>query len=226
MQKIQPHIPEGGAIEDSNEMTMEQYSKTMKKQLAREYDKFAENICSLIKPVKNAQVLEIGPGPGWAGIRFVQKRTDVILHGLEASADMVRVAAENAKEEGVGKKCEYIRGEVENMHELKDATYDLAISRDSLHHWIEPEQAFREIKRVLKPEGKLFIHDSRRDMNYFGKMIVNTFSLILPFNMGKYWKSSIAASYTPQEIETMLTNSGCTSWSVTGDLMGINIRRN
>ena len=29
MKKIKPRIPEGGAIEDGNEMSMEQYSETM-----------------------------------------------------------------------------------------------------------------------------------------------------------------------------------------------------
>lgn len=223
MRKIQPRIPEGGAIEDSSEMTMEQYSSIMKKQLAKEYDKFAKDVWMRIKPVENAQVLEIGPGPGWAGIRFVQKRPDVMLYGLEASPDMVRVASENAKEEGIGDNCEYFTGVAENMYELKDATYDLVISRDSLHHWIEPEQAFREIKRVLKPEGKLYIHDSRRDMGYFGTLIVNLFSTVIPHNMGKYWKTSIAASYIPREIEIMLEKTGCAAWIVDADMMGLTI---
>jgi 16S rRNA A1518/A1519 N6-dimethyltransferase RsmA/KsgA/DIM1 with predicted DNA glycosylase/AP lyase activity len=45
-------------------MTMEQYSETMKKQLGKEYDRFAENIIKKVNPQSDSRVLEIGPGPG------------------------------------------------------------------------------------------------------------------------------------------------------------------
>jgi len=70
MRKNKPRIPEGGAIEDSSEMTMEQYSETMKKQLGKEYIRFAENVLEKVNPTANSHVLEIGPGPGWAGINL------------------------------------------------------------------------------------------------------------------------------------------------------------
>lgn len=53
------------------------------------------------------------------------------------------------------------------MKSLKDGSYDLVFSRDSLHHWDDPEKAFLEIKRVLRPDGKIYISDARRDMNLF-----------------------------------------------------------
>jgi len=223
MAKIRPRIPEGGAIKDSTELTMEQYSEIMKKQLGKEYNRFADNVITQIMPGNNFKVLEIGPGPGWAGISLVKKRPDLTLDGLEASNDMIRVAAENANREGVGDRCTYKNGVAENMSEVKDSTYDLVISRDSLHHWIEPEKVFLEIARILKPNGKLFVHDSRRDINNFGKMIVNIFSIFIPNNMGKYWKSSIAASYTPQEIWEMLVKTKNNSWTVNSDLMDLTI---
>lgn len=223
MTKIKSRIPEGGAIDDSNEMTMERYSEIMKKQLGKEYNRFADNVITQIIPCNNSKVLEIGPGPGWAGICLIKKRPDLMLNGLEPSTDMIRVATENANREGVGEQCKYINGVAENMSGIKDSTYDLVISRDSLHHWIEPEKAFLEIKRVLKPKGKLFIHDSRRDINIFGKMIVNIFSIFIPNNMGKYWKSSIAASYTPQEIRAILEKVKCNDWIVNSDLMDLTI---
>lgn len=223
MKAIKPRIPEGGAIEDSTEITMEQYSEIMKKQLGREYNRFADNVIAGVNPGINLKVLEIGPGPGWAGINLLKKRSDIKLDGLEASNDMIRVATENANREGVGDRCAYMNGVAEEMHELKNATYDLVISRDSLHHWVDPEKVFLEIKRVLKPNGKLFIHDSRRDMNFFGRMIVGVISPFIPNNMGKYWKSSIAASYTPEEIEMFLKKIQCTDWIIGSDLMDLTI---
>jgi len=225
MNIIKPRVPEGGAIEDSPEITMEQYSKIMRKQLGKEYRRFADNVIKRVNPAQDSLVLEIGPGPGWAGINLVKKRKDLKLTGLEASSDMVRVAAFNAKQESLN-GIEYIVGVGENMVNLEDDRFDLVISRDSLHHWEEPEKVFKEIKRVLKPNGKLYIHDSRRDMNTFGRLIVVVFSRFVPHNMGYYWKTSIAASYTPGEIREMLDKMGFNDWSVDSDLMDLTIFKN
>ena len=225
MKKIKPRVPEGGAIEDSPEITMEQYSTIMEKQLGKEYCRFAENVIKLVHPTTGSFALEIGPGPGWAGINLVKKRNDIKLIGLEASPDMVRVATENVKKEGL-MGIDYTVGMGENMINMQDKQFDLVISRDSLHHWEEPERVFKEINRVLKPAGKLYIHDSRGDMNVFGRLIVAVFSKFIPHNMGFYWKTSIAASYTPVEIRQMLKKLGYDDWSVEADLMDLTIYKN
>jgi len=222
MIKFKPRTIEGGAIKDGPEMTMDQYSLIMKKQLGREYIRFAENVVKKVNPPINSTVLEVGPGPGWAGINLLKKRKDLTLVGLEPSSDMIRVAEENAAKEGL-KGIDYIRGFGENMVQLKDCQFDLVISRDSLHHWEEPELVFKEIKRVLKPDGKLYIQDSRRDMSFFGRFIVAVFSRFIPENMGYYWRTSVSASYTPQEVLAMLDRIGLNDWSVEYDMMDLTI---
>ncbi len=226
MKIIKARIPEGGAIEDTSEMTMEQYSETMKKQLGKEYIRFAEIVINKINPVQNALVFEIGPGPGWAGIALLKKRTDIKLEGLEASPDMVRVATGNLKNELLSERAFYITGVGEEMKEIADNHYDLVISRDSLHHWENPGKVFMEIKRVLKPDGKIYIHDHRRDLNFFGRLIVTVFSSLVAGDMGKYWKSSIAASYTKAEIETVFNEIQIKDWVVNTDLMNLVILKN
>ncbi len=226
MKNIKQRIPEGGAIEDSSEMTMEQYSETMKKQLSREYIRFAENVINKVSPIQDSRVLEIGPGPGWAGINLLLKRTDLHLEGLEASPDMIRVASDNADKEGLFDRIKYIEGIGEEMKNIQDNHYDLVISRDSLHHWINPEKVFLQIKRVLKENGKIYIHDHRRDINLFGRLIVNIIGTLVAGKMAKYWKSSIAAAYTKEEIEKILKKIDCKNWKVETELMDLTIRKN
>ena len=222
MKKIKPRIIEGSAIGDSTKMTMERYSEIMKKHLGREYLRFADNVIKKVNPPMNSTILEIGPGPGWAGINLLKKRKDLKLVGLDASPDMIRVASENSIKEGFP-DIEYIQGFGEKMSGITDGEYDVVISRDSLHHWEEPERVFKEIKRVLKPTGKLYIHDSRRDMNAFGRLIVAVFSRFMPNNMGYYWRTSISANYTPEEARAMLDKNGLNDWSVESDLMDLTI---
>jgi ubiquinone/menaquinone biosynthesis C-methylase UbiE len=223
MKKTKPRIPEGGAIEDSAEMTMEQYSVTMKKQLGREYIRFADNVINNIHPDKDSRVLEIGPGPGWAGIYLLLRRNDLYLDGLEASPDMIRVANINVKNEGLSDRIQYREGIAEEMKGIPDSQYDLVISRDSLHHWIDPEKVLIQIKRVLKENGKIYIHDHRRDINLFGRLIVNIIGTLVAGKMVKYRKSSIAAAYTKEEIEKILGKIDCKNWKVSTELMDLTI---
>lgn len=222
---VKPRVPEGGAIEDTDKMSMEEYSEIMKNRLGREYIKFSENVINKINPLKNSKTLEIGPGPGWAGINLLKMRKDLILDGLEASNDMVRVATKNAACEDLSNRTRYFQGVGENMSILSDDKYDLVISRDSMHHWDYPEQVFLEISRVLKKDGKLYIHDSRRDLNIGGKLIVNLIGPLMAGKMLKYWKSSIAASYTPEEVQKILEKIGLNDWFVEADLMDLSIQR-
>ena len=223
MKKIKPRVPEGGAIEDSNEMSMEQYSITMRKKLGSHYKKYALHVKNVIKPPQNGKILEIGPGPGWAGIFLLKERDDILPDAIEASSDMIRVADNNAKDEGVSDRVNYMQGVVENMQNIPDNKYDLVISRESLHHWVDPLKGFKEISRVLKQDGKLYIEDHRRDIGFFAKCIVNIFGPLMAGKMAKYWKSSINAGYTPEEIGKMIGNISRKNWIVNADILSLSI---
>ncbi len=226
MKTLKPRVPEGGAMEDSSEITMKQYSERMKKMLGKRYDLFADNVIKKVAPKPNSRVLEIGPGPGWGGISLLNKRPDLYLDGIEASPDMVAIAIENSKTEKVDKRSKFFVGFAEDMETIPDNTYDLVISRESLHHWCDPGKVFNEISRVLKPDGKICIYDHKRDLDTFGKAIVFVFGTLKAGKMAKHWKSSIAASYTQNEIKQILKNTGAQSWSVESSLMDLIIYKN
>lgn len=223
MKKIKTRVPEGGAIEDSHEMSMEQYSATMRKKLGSHYKKYALHIKNVINPTQNAKVLEIGPGPGWAGIFLLNERNDIFLDAIEASPDMIRVALNNAKDEGVAGRVNYMHAVVENMQNIPDNKYDLVMSRESLHHWDDPLKGLQEISRVLKQDGKLYVEDHRRDIGFFAKCIVNVIGPLMAGKMVKYWKSSINAGYTPEEIKRMIKKLDRKNWIVNADILSLSI---
>src|SRR6476620_7529142 len=52
-------------------------------------------LSSQIDPARHADVLEIGPGPGWIGIRLAQSHPAVRVTGIDISPAFVAVANEN-----------------------------------------------------------------------------------------------------------------------------------
>ena len=86
---IQPRIPEGGAIIDAPEMTMTEYSQYMFKMRGKEYQNYARTLLKRANLPQNAQLLEIGSGPGWITMFMIQERPDLQITTLEPSEDMI-----------------------------------------------------------------------------------------------------------------------------------------
>jgi len=204
---------------------MREYSEQMKKMLHKQYDAFADNVISKVSPQQNARVLEIGPGPGWGGISLLRKRPDLSLVGVEASPDMVEVATENARREGLESRARFLVEAGESMASIPDGQYDLVISRESLHHWADPKGVFKSISRVLKRDGRVCIYDHRRDLGLLGRLVVAVFGTLRAGKMAGHWKRSIAASYTSEEVRGMLDALGFDDWTVETDLMNLVVYR-
>ena len=92
---------------------------------------------------------------------------------------------------------------------LLDNSFDLVISKDSFHHFDKPETALKEMWRVLKPGGLLYIQDLRRDLPAY---ILKT-ALPRENTMQKLQYYSTRASYTKEEIKVFLSNLENTSQS-------------
>jgi ubiquinone/menaquinone biosynthesis C-methylase UbiE len=216
-------VPEGGAIVDESAMSAEEYGEIMKRNLGSEYRRFADRVLKEAPPPENATVLEIGPGPGWAGIELLKLRPDLTLHGMDASQDMVRAATANAAKEGVAARASYGVGTAEALMGAADGSIDLIISRDSLHHWEDPPNAFASILRVLKPTGRVFLCDERRDLSIPAWLLVRLIGPLMVGPMAKFWLSSIRAAYTPDELRALLPQVKGRAWDVEGGFLDLRL---
>lgn len=203
--KIKNRIPEGEAILDQIEFTMEDYSDACKK-MSHEYNRLINFIFDLGLKY-SSKVLEIGPGPGWIGIWLAKKNTTLEITGLELSQDMIRVANNNKELEGVADQVMYVNGNAESMKMFSDNSFDAVISNGSLHHWNRPEKVFNEIKRVVKNNGIFCICDGRRDLSLGAKCIFHIVKQFIPKFMKIGWKTSIMAGYTLDELKIILDQS-------------------
>ncbi len=158
--------------------------------------------------------LEIGSGPGYEGLEWLKMTGDTTLKGLDASKQIVDLARKNAQDYSLASRAEYFVGDASRLP-FGDGCFDAIISTGSLHQWTCPEETFAEIQRVLRPGGKYFISDLRRDMN----SLMRWFVLISQLNWQKEIRSglmsSLHASYTLQEVKDMLEGCDLAGWNVT-----------
>jgi ubiquinone/menaquinone biosynthesis C-methylase UbiE len=78
---------------------------------------------------------------------------------------MQALAGRNASEYGFSDRTDYRLGQGDRLP-FADGSFDAVFTNGSLHEWEHPLETFNEIGRVLKPGGRYFISDLRRDMNF------------------------------------------------------------
>ena len=104
------------------------------------------------------KILDLGCGTG----RFTAalgKAFDCSVVGVEPSSAMLNVAMSQNEP-----NVEWKHGQGENIP-LENQAVDLVFMSQVFHHFVQPQQALREINRVLSPAGYLAIRNGTREHN-------------------------------------------------------------
>ena len=118
----------------------------------REISEFAFGIVNV---GKNDRILDIGCGGG-VNIEKFLKLTDSNVDGLDYSEVSVEASlAQNRKAVDDG-RCRIIQADVRQMP-IGDEEYDLVSAFETIYFWPEIQESFREVSRVIKPNGQFLI---------------------------------------------------------------------
>ena len=164
--------------------------------------------------------LEIGPGPGYLGLEWLKKTEGTQLKGLDISVDMIGIAERNAQEYGLTNRVEYVQSSGDKMP-FDNTMFDAVFTNGSLHEWAYPINTLNEIWRVLKPGGKIFVSDLRRDMSFLMKWFL--YIATKPKEIRPGLISSINAAYTPDELKGLIKDTKLATCEVSGNLIGVKI---
>lgn len=98
----------------------------------------------------NGRVLEVGVGSG-LNFPLYDKRVEIVF-GIDPSPRLLALARRRAAEAGV--RAEFLQGSASAIP-LADNTIDTVVMTWTLCSIPDPLAALREMRRVLKPDGKL-----------------------------------------------------------------------
>ena len=96
--------------------------------------------------------LDVGAGSGHLGLALAEITAMTVVL-LDNSPDIRGLAARHAAERGLSGRAHVVTGDAHRLP-LRDGCVDLVISRGSTPFWHDLPLAFREIRRVLRPEGQ------------------------------------------------------------------------
>ncbi len=173
----------------------------------------------LTNAVGHGEFLEIGPGPGYLGLELLKRFEGTTLVGLDISPAMIEVAKRNAAEYGLSDRFELKLGMGDSLP-FEDGRFDCVVSSNSLHEWEHPVETLAEIWRVLKPGGRVLLHDLRRDTSLPMRWFL--FSVTKPKEILPGMRSSMNAAYTRKEVEALFAASPFGEGTVITNLIGLN----
>lgn len=119
------------------------------------YRRFAADLAANL-PVR-AQVLDVGTGPGHLPALLARERPDLDLCGLDFSRAMIRRAWR--RQAGLQK---WLVADARALP-FPAGVFDQTIATFSLHIWPRPVMGVQEMVRVLKPGGRAWIYEMRRE---------------------------------------------------------------
>ncbi|MFZ5916491.1 MAG: class I SAM-dependent methyltransferase [Chloroflexota bacterium] len=213
-------IPESEAIAAMADAR--RYSQVMSRRLVQhEYCQLAREVVRMGVP-SGGRVLDVGTGPGFVAIEVARllQGTGCQVVGLDLSAAMLVVAAENGAQQGLSDLLTWREGDARAMP-FDDDEFDAVVSSGSLHHWEDPQAVVNEIARVLKPGGHCIIRDSKRLQRGGPRLFAWAIGLTLPRDFREHYWHSIRSSYTPQELTAILETSHLRGWRIVEDLLDL-----
>lgn len=103
------------------------------------------------------RVLDLGCGPGFFSIVFAE--LDCIVDGVDASPEMLEKARLNIEAVGYDNCVTLHESDVAALP-FDDDIFDVVACRNLMWLMLEPEAAYAEWLRVLRPGGKLLVFDA------------------------------------------------------------------
>jgi SAM-dependent methyltransferase len=113
-----------------------------------------QKLLDLADPQPGERVLELACGPGGLGLAAAERVApggDVVLS--DVVAEMTSIAARRAQERGLANVTTAVL-DIEQIDQPDDS-YDVVLCREGLMFALDPTQAAREIRRVLRPGGRV-----------------------------------------------------------------------
>lgn len=153
-------------------------------------------IVELAQPQPRWTALDIATGTGHTALAFAPHVASVI--GFDLTPEMLAEADKLRASRGIS-NVSFREGDVHALP-FPDASFDLVTSRRAPHHFSNIKLALGEMKRVLRPAGRLVIDDRSVPEDDFVDACMN--------ELDWYHDESHVRQYRPSEWQTLLKDVG------------------
>jgi ubiquinone/menaquinone biosynthesis C-methylase UbiE len=119
---------------------------------------FAEDALGLVAHRPDVSVLDIGTGTAQIPILMLRRRPDLQILAVDLAKEMLRVAASRVADAGFSARCQLACIDAKALR-VPAERFDLVLCNSTAHHIPDPLLLFKEIARVVKPDGAILVRD-------------------------------------------------------------------
>ena len=114
-----------------------------------------DGLVALVHTQPTHLALDVACGPGFLTMAFARRCTRA--HGIDATPVWLERARAEAARRGLG-NVHFGLGDAEALP-FADAGFDVVSCRAAFHHFPRPERVLAEMRRTVKPDGRLLVAD-------------------------------------------------------------------
>lgn len=175
---------------------------------------FAEAVLPLIasspQHEKSSEVtlLDLGTGTALIPIEVCRHKKNIKIIATDLAEEMLRIALENLKAAKLEESVYLERADAKRLP-FADQSFDGVISNSLIHHIPEPLTVFREMARVIKPGGFLFVRDLLRPHSLEElERLVDLYAAHENPHQRQMFYDSLHAALSLEEVQNCLKDSG------------------
>ena len=159
-----------------------------------------QNILQALQPETGQVILDVGSGPGHQVFEIsLAVGEQGRVFGIDPAKDGIEIAQQRCRD---AKNVEFRLGSVFDLP-FEDATLDAAMSSQVFEYLDDVRGALQEMRRVLKPGGRILIHDTD-----WGSLLWHSSDAHRMKKILKSWDAHLANPHLPQTLGTQLHNTG------------------
>ena len=123
------------------------------------YRAVAEDV---VAQVRAGELLEFGEGSGRVAVELARRARDLQITAMEPTSDRVQLAEQRVVAAGLGRQVKVVLGAASDIP-FPEGSYDHVVSFQGLRKGGAPEVVLAELHRVLRPGGRAWVYDFRRE---------------------------------------------------------------
>lgn len=181
----------------------------------------------VVAQAKSGQLLELGSGSGRLAVELARHARDLQITTMDPSVDMVQVAEYRLHSAGLGRQAKVVHGSPTDVP-FPDNSFDYVVSLRSFRKAEAPEKVLAEIHRVLRPGGKAWIYDFRKETpeeawNLVRQKLSIVMQQLFDSSIATYWR----AAYDEAQMERYAAQSPFKQVSleaIQADIAGVQVR--
>lgn len=174
-------------------------------------------VVRLVRRMKPLRILDLATGTGDLAIKMAKRIPKARIIGVDLSENMLAVAAEKVRRQGLDDHIALYQGDAENL-DLADGVVDVVTVAFGVRNFGNIEQGLQEIWRALRPGGHIVVLEFSTPRNLLVRKLYQFYSNHVMKPVGglvsrdrkayNYLPDSIVEFDTPEEFIAKLERTG------------------